>query len=363
MRAEKVDLGFNPGHVLLVALDPSQRGYSVEKAQQFQKQLVEQVSTLPGVKSASIASSVPFLSGNSWDISVDGYTAPGGEKFMDTNTNQVSPGYFSTMQIPLLRGREFTDHDNNTAPLVAIVNETLARRFIVKDGDLDKAIGHKISLRDHDGIVVVGVVKDSNPGFIGVPTPPTFYMSYAQMGRPGAVLHVRTDGDPSAMTTQIRAQLSSLDPEVAPISVMTFNQLVSSQGLFQQRVSAILGGAFGVVALLLAVVGLYGVVSFLVARRTQEIGLRIALGAQRGKILRMVLRNGISLAFVGLVIGGGAAFLLTPQMGGLLLDVNPRDPQVFVGIAAALIVATLGASWVPALRATRVDPMEALRYE
>jgi predicted permease len=363
MRAEKVDLGFNPGHVLLVALDPSQRGYSVEKAQQFQKQLVEQVSTLPGMKSASVASSVPFLSGNSWDISVDGYTAPGGEKFMDTNTNQVSPGYFSTMQIPLLWGREFTDHDNNTAPLVAIVNETLARRFIVKDGDLDKAIGHKISLRDHDGIVVVGVVKDSNPGFIGVPTPPTFYMSYAQMGRPGAVLHVRTDGDPSAMTTQIRAQLSSLDPEVAPISVMTFNQLVSSQGLFQQRVSAILGGAFGVVALLLAVVGLYGVVSFLVARRTQEIGLRIALGAQRGKILRMVLRNGISLAFVGLVIGGGAAFLLTPQMGGLLLDVNPRDPQVFVGIAAALIVATLGASWIPALRATRVDPMEALRYE
>ncbi|HEY1462175.1 MAG TPA: ABC transporter permease [Terriglobales bacterium] len=363
MRAEKVDLGFNPGHVLLVALDPSQRGYSVEKAQQFQKQLVEQVSTLPGMKSASVASSVPFLSGNSWDISVDGYTAPGGEKFMDTNTNQVSPGYFSTMQIPLLWGREFTDHDNNTAPLVAIVNETLARRFIVKDGDLDKAIGHKISLRDHDGIVVVGVVKDSNPGFIGVPTPPTFYMSYAQMGRPSAVLHVRTDGDPSAMTTQIRAQLSSLDPEVAPISVMTFNQLVSSQGLFQQRVSAILGGAFGVVALLLAVVGLYGVVSFLVARRTQEIGLRIALGAQRGKILRMVLRNGISLAFVGLVIGGGAAFLLTPQMGGLLLDVNPRDPQVFVGIAAALIVATLGASWIPALRATRVDPMEALRYE
>jgi predicted permease len=363
IRAEKLDLGFNPDHLLLVALDPSQRGYSVEKAQQFQKQLMQQVANLPGVKSASVASSVPFLSGNSWDLSVDGYTAPGGEKFADTNTNQVAPGYFATMQIPLLRGREFTDHDDKNAPLVAIVNETLARRFIVNDGDLDKAIGHKISLRDHEGIVIVGVVKDSNPGFIGMPTPPTFYMTYAQMGRPSATLHVRTNGDPSALTAQIRAQLRSLDPDVAPISVLTFNQVVISQGLFQQRISAILGGAFGIVALLLAVVGLYGVVSFLVGRRTQEIGVRIALGAQRGRILRMVLANGISLAMAGLVVGAAVAYVMTPQMGGLLLDVNPRDPQVFVGIAAALIAATVGASWVPARRATRVDPMEALRYE
>jgi putative ABC transport system permease protein len=183
------------------------------------------------------------------------------------------------------------------------------------------------------------------------------------MGRPSATLYVRTEGDPSAMTAQIRAQLRSLDPDVAPISVLTFNRIVSSQGLFQQRISAILGGAFGVVALLLAVVGLYGVVSFLVGRRTQEIGVRIALGAQRGRILRMVLANGISLAAVGLAIGAAAAYALAPQMGGLLLNVNPRDPQIFLGIAAALMAATLGASWIPALRATRVDPMEALRYE
>ena len=363
IRAEKLDLGFNPDHMLLVSLDPSQRGYSIEKTQQFQKQLMENVANLPGVKSASIASFVPFQSGTSWDLSVDGYTAPGGEKFADTNTNEVAPGYFATMQIPLLSGRDFTDHDDKNAPMVAIVNETLARRYIVNDGDLSKAVGHKISLRDREGIVIVGVVKDSNPGFIGAPTFPTFYMTYAQMGRPAATLHVRTNGDPAAMTTQIRAQLSNLDPDVAPISVLTFNQLVTSQGLFQQRISAILGGAFGVVALLLAVVGLYGVVSFLVGRRTQEIGVRIALGAQRGKILRMVLANGISLAFIGLAIGAAAAFVLTPQMGGLLLDVNPRDPQIFFGIAAALIAATLGASWIPALRATRVDPMEALRYE
>lgn len=363
LRAQKVDLGFNPDHMLLVAVDPSQRGYSVEKAQQLQKQLAQQVANLPGVKSASVASTVPFLSGASWDLSVDGYVAPGGETFIDTNTNQVAPNYFATMQIPLLRGREFTDHDDNNAPLVAIVNETLARSYIVKDGDLDKAIGHKISLRDHVGMVIVGVVKDSNAGYIGNPVKPMFYLPYAQMGRPRATLYVRTTGDPSGMTGPIRAQLNSLDPEIAPISVLTFNRVILSQGLFQQRISAILGGAFGVVALLLAVVGLYGVVSFLVGRRTQEIGLRIALGAQRGKILRMVLANGISLAFVGLAIGTVGSFFMTPVMSSLLLGVNPRDPQVFVGIAVALIAATLGASWIPARRATRVDPMEALRYE
>jgi predicted permease len=363
LHAERVDLGFNPDHLLLVAIDPSQEGYSVEKAQQYQEQLAQSAANLPGVKSASVASSVPFLSGASWDIAIDGYTGQGGEKFIDINTNQVGPGYFATMQIPLLRGREFTDHDNNKAPLVAIVNETLARRYIVNDGDLGKAIGHKISLRDREGIPIVGVVKDSNNGFIGQPVWPMFYMPYAQMGRPSATLHIRTEGDPTTVTGQIRAEMKGLDPGVAPISVLTMITAVSSQGLFVPRVSAILGGTFGFVALLLAVVGLYGVVSFLVGRRTQEIGVRIALGAQRGRILRMILGSGISLAGVGLAIGAAGAFFMAPLMKGLLLDVNPRDPEVFGGIAAALIAATLVASWVPARRATYVDPMEALRYE
>jgi macrolide transport system ATP-binding/permease protein len=363
MRAQKVDLGFNPDHVLLVAIDPTLRGYSVDKSLLFQQQLLQQTANLPGVKSVSVASSVPFLSGNSWDISIEGYTAPGGEKFVDTATNQVAPGYFKTMQIPLLRGREFDEHDSAKAPLVAIVNETLARRYIVNNGDLEQAIGHKIALRDHDSIPIVGVVKDSNYGRIGEPPPPVFYMTYAQMGRPSATLHVRTEGDPGEMTAQVRAQLRSLDADIAPISVLTLHNVVLGSGLFLPRVSALLGGSFGVVALSLAVVGLYGVVSFLVGRRTQEIGVRIALGAQRGKILRMILANGVSLALVGLAVGIGLSFLFTPLMGGLLMDVNPRDPEVFLTIAAALLAATVGASWIPARRATRVDPMEALRYE
>jgi predicted permease len=363
-RAEKVNLGFNPDHVLLVVLDPSLRGYSNEKARVVQEQLVQRSINLPGVTSASVASSVPFLSGGSWDISIDGYTASGGERFVDTNTNQVGPEYFATMQIPLLRGREFTDHDNDGSPLVVIVNETFARRYIVGEGEnLEKAIGHHIQLRDRGPISIVGVVKDSNTGRIGDPPQPVFYMSYAQMGRPGATLHVRTKGDPSAMTSPIRQQLRSLDPDIAPISILTFQTAVSSQGLFLPRIAAVLAGAFGIIALSLSVVGLYGVVSFMVGRRTQEIGMRIALGAQRGKILRMILANGVLLAAIGLGIGTVSAFALTPLMGGVLLDVNPRDPEIFFAIASVLVAATLGASWIPARRATRVDPMEALRYE
>ena len=363
LKAQNLNLGFNPDHMLLVTINPTLRGYTVDKAQIFQQQLLQQTRGLSGVRSVSVASSVPFLSGASWDISIEGYTRAGGEKFVDTATNQVAPDYFKTMQIPLLRGREFTDHDDKNAPLVAIVNETLARRYIVHDGDLEKAVGHTISLRDHDGIPIVGVVQDSIFWNISYPHTPVFYTSYAQMGRPSAALHVRTEGDPGMMTAAIREQMKKLDPDIAPTLVVPYRTVVSSSGLFLPRIAAILGGSFGVVALALAVVGLYGVVAFMVGRRTQEIGVRIALGAQRGQILRMVLSNGISLAVVGLLLGAMGAFFSTPLMGGVLMNVNPRDPVVFLTIAAALIAATLGASWIPARRATRVDPMVALRYE
>ncbi|HEV2402487.1 MAG TPA: ABC transporter permease [Candidatus Sulfotelmatobacter sp.] len=362
-RAQQANLGFNPDHMLLVMVDPGLRGYSNEKGLQFQQQFLEHTANLPGVTSASLATCVPFLNGDSWDISVDGYNAPGGESFIDTRTNQVAPDYFKTMQIPLLAGREFTAHDSQRAPLVAVVNETFARNYIVGNGPLEKALGHNFRLRDRDHISIVGVVKDSLRGGFGSPASPVFYMAYAQMGTPNAVLHVSTAGDPAAMTGAIRGQLRKLDPEVAPLSVVTFRTVVSSQGLFFPRVTAVLVGAFGLVALSLAVVGIYGVVSFMVGRRTQEIGVRMALGAQQSRILRMVLANGLSLVLAGLLLGGFVALLVAPLIGGLLIDVNPRDPAIFVGIAIVLIAATLGASWIPARRATRVNPIDALRSE
>jgi putative ABC transport system permease protein len=363
LRAQSVDLGFNPGHMLLVTLDPSLRGYKDEQSAQLNQQILERVSAIPGVKSATMAGSVPFLSGGSWDLSIDGYTSAGGEKFVDTNTNQVGPNYFATMQIPLLSGREFTARDTAKAPQVAVVNETLARRYIVGKSSLDKALGRILRLRDNAPIQIVGVVKDSSNGAVGEPPPPVFYLPYLQQGSSRVTLQLRTEGDPTALTSLVRQQISVLDSEVTPLSVLTMVHAFSTNGLFRFRIFATLGGAFALIALSLAVVGLYGVVSFLVGRRTQEIGIRMALGAQRSSVLRMVLVNGISLAMVGVVIGIVAALAAVPLISSLLNDVSPRDPFTFVAVGLILLAATLVASWIPAQRATRVDPNAALRCE
>ncbi|HTS34925.1 MAG TPA: ABC transporter permease [Candidatus Solibacter sp.] len=363
LRAHNADVGFNPSHMLLVFVDPSLNGYKDQQSIHLNQQILEQVSTLPGVTSATLAANVPFLSGGSWDLSIDGYTSAGGEKFVDTNTNQIDPNYFATMQIPLLCGREFTAHDNEKAPQVAIVNETLARRYIVQGNSLDKALGRVLRLRDNVPIQIVGVVKDSSNGSVSEPPPPVFYLPYLQQGSSRATLQLRTNGDPIALVSLVRRQMSSVDSEVTPLSVLTMEDAFSSNGLFTVRIVATLGGAFGLIALSLAVVGLYGVVSFVVSRRTQEIGIRMALGAQRGKVLRMILRSGLSLAAAGVAIGVVVAFAAAPLMRILLNGVSPRDPLMFVIIPLILLAATFVASWIPAHRATRVDPNTALRCE
>jgi predicted permease len=362
-QAQRADLGFNPDHMLLVFVDPSLQGYKDERATHLNQQILERVSTLPGVTSATLAANVPFLSGGSWDLSIDGYTSAGGEKFVDTNTNQIGPNYFATMQIPVLSGREFTARDTDKAPQVAIVNETLARTYIVGKDSLDRALGHILRLRDNVPLQIVGVVKDSSNGGIGQSPPPVFYLPNLQQGSSRATIQLRTKGDPTALVSFVREQISAVDAEVAPVSVLTMSDAFSSNGLFLFRMVAMLGGAFGLIALSLAIVGLYGVVSFVVGRRTQEIGIRMALGAQRSNVLRMILGNGISLAITGVVIGMVAALVAAPLMRGLLNGVNPRDPMTFVAIALILLTATSVASWIPARRATRVDPNVALRCE
>jgi len=267
------------------------------------------------------------------------------------------------MQIPLLSGREFTDHDTAKNPQVAIVNATLARRYIIGNDSVDKAIGHILRLRDNVPIQIVGVVKDSSSGGISDPPPPTFYLPYLQQGGSRVTLQLRTNGDPTGLTSLVRKQISAVDAEVTPLSVLTMADAFSTNGLFTFRIFAILGGAFGLIALSLAVVGLYGVVSFVVGRRTQEIGIRMALGAQRSNVLRMILVDGLSLASVGVVIGLVGALAAAPLVRSMLSGVSPRDPLTFVTIALILLIATFVASWIPAHRATCVDPNAALRCE
>ncbi len=361
--SQNIDLGFNPNHVLLVTINPLLRGYSNEQASRYHEQLLQRVAILPGVKSATVAGRVPFLSYSSWDLSIDGYTAPDGEKFLDIATNEVDPQYFATMQIPLLYGREFNSNDTAKSPGVAVVNETLARRYITSDSDLSRALGRIIRLRDGAPIQIVGIAKDSSYGSIGMPPSPVFYLSYLQQGGPNATLHVRTEGDPALVLPAIRAEMATVDAEMTPVSVLKMTDLISRQGLFLPRIVTMLGGAFGFIAMSLAAIGLYGLVSFMVARRTQEIGIRMTLGAQRGEVLRMVLANGLFLAVVGLVVGVGVALLATPLMRATLVGVSPWDPATFVAVCVVLLTATAVASWIPASRATHVDPMVALRHE
>ena len=361
--SQNIDLGFNPNHVLLVTINPLLRGYSNEQASRYHEQLLQRVAILPGVKSATVAGRVPFLSYSSWDLSIDGYTAPDGEKFLDIATNEVDPQYFATMQIPLLYGREFNRNDTAKSPGVAVANETLARRYITSDSDLSRALGRIIRLRDGAPIQIVGIAKDSSYGSIGTPPSPVFYLSYLQQGGPNATLHVRTEGDPALVLPAIRAEMATVDAEMTPVSVLKMTDLISRQGLFLPRIVTMLGGAFGFIAMSLAAIGLYGLVSFMVARRTQEIGIRMTLGAQRGEVLRMVLANGLFLAVVGLVVGVGVALLATPLMRATLVGVSPWDPATFVAVCVVLLTATAVASWIPASRATHVDPMVALRHE
>ncbi len=281
-RAHYIDLGFNPNHLLLVTIDPLLQGYSNEQSTQFHEQLLQRVAALPGVTSATVATSAPFLGGASWDMSIDGYTAPDGEKFMDIVNNQVDPKYFTTMQIPILSGREFLPTDTKKSPTPSPSStQTFAKNFITGSGDTSKALGHIIRLRDAVAIQIVGIAKDSSYGDIGQPDPPEFYLPFVQQGGTHATFHIRSDADPSLILPAVRDQISALDAQISPVSVYKMNDLISQGGLFMPRIIAVLGGAFGFVAMSLAAVGLYGGVSFMVGRRTQEIRIRMTLGAQR----------------------------------------------------------------------------------
>jgi putative ABC transport system permease protein len=363
VKAAGVDLGFRPNHVLLVELDPGLQGISGDQAARFQRQLMERTSALPAVRSVSFASGIPFLSQDSWDLSIDGYTTPAGDRFVDTATNRLAPSYLATMGIPLRCGREFMWNDSSTAPEVAIVSETLARRYLVGNGSLDGALGHVLRLRDGVPIHVVGVAADSSVGAIGQAAPPVFYLAVMQQAQPHVTLIVRTSGDPAALAPVIRREIAGLNAAVAPVSIGTLEGAISRQGLFQFRAIATLTGLFGLIGIVLAVVGLYGVVSFIVERQTQEIGVRMALGATRGNVLRMVLGNGISLVTAGLIAGLATSMVSTRFMSSLLIGISPWDLKTFAAIAFLLLGAAIVASWIPAMRAMRVEPSAALRYE
>jgi len=361
--AQRSDLGFDPRNVLNFTLDPNEIGYSRQQGLQFYTQLLERIESMPGVEAAGVAFSVPmgYYNDSDW-VEVPGYEVPHGEAQPIAAYNIVTPRYFRTMRIPLLEGRDFTKADVENSAWVAIVNETMARKFWPNQS----AIGHEFKVAsDHvHSLRVVGVVKNSRTlGLVG-PIREYFYQPFGQGYTSLAVLHVRTTFAPETMIASIRQRVASLAPSMPVFDVHTMLQaLYTINGFLLFQLAAALAGILGALGLILALVGVFGVISFSVSQRTNEIGIRMAMGAAQASILRMILRQGVWIISAGLISGIALALPISRLVSDFIAGVSPYDPLTYVSVTALLSAVASLACYLPARRATRVDPMIALRYE
>ncbi|HET6277617.1 MAG TPA: ABC transporter permease [Candidatus Polarisedimenticolia bacterium] len=357
-QARTMDPGFNPGNVLLASIDLFPNGYEAEEGRQLYDQIREQVGALPGVESVSLARRTPLGLGgtSSGSMTVVGYTPAEGETPF-AFYNMIGPDYFRTMEIPLAHGREFTPQDRFGAAGVLIVNETLATRYWPGEDP----IGRQLSFGE-DPYAIVGVARDIKYHELNDAAVPYVYFPVLQFFRADMTLHVRTTGDPESFAGVVRHTIAGLDPDLPVFGVMSLEAAIAPASI-QQRIAGSLLGVFGFLALVLAAIGLYGVLSYAAGQRTQEIGIRMALGAQRRDALRLILGQGMFLASIGLAGGLVISFALTRLLSGVLYGVSPTDPGIFLGVAALLGLVALCACYVPARRAARVDPLVALRYE
>jgi putative ABC transport system permease protein len=362
-----VDPGFSANHLLVAEFDLPEVHYSNDQSRRdFFRDLLARVSELPGVTSAGATETLPLHQGNHFWTGFERQEHPlaSWENMPVVAFLHATPGYFATMKIPVLRGRVFSDEDRPNTEPVAVISESLHRRFF----DSENPIGRRIRLgvsTSEPWLTVIGVVGNVSQEGLDREQPPIVYAEYAQgvHGVPGDMLVVmRANSDPLALSTLLRARVSALDHDLAIAELTTMSNVVG-ESLDQPRLTMLLLSLFAGLAVLLAAVGVYGVLSYIMARCTHEIGVRMALGAHPGAIARLVLGRGAKLTAAGVSIGIGAAALATRLMRGLLFGVSPIDPLTFVSAAMLLTLIALTACYLPARRATKVDPMVALRYE
>jgi predicted permease len=340
----------------------STNNYTASEEQEFSRRLRQHLLAAPGVTSAAYSDSIPLGFGlGKWaTIVVEGYASRPGEN-LDLHHASVSPGYFDLLRIPLLAGRDFRDEDNETAPRVMIVNESFARRFF----DGRDPVGRRVQIYGKP-FKIVGMVKDSKYYNLSEAPQPYFYMSFDQVhygsGETGVALYVRTDRDARDLVPVLRREMLAIDPNSTGLTAMPLSDYISA-AWFGSRIASSFLAVLGTISMLLAGVGLYGVMAYSVSQRTREIGIRMALGAVPGGVLRIVMREGLLLALLGIAAGLAIALAATPEIAPLLYQVSPADPVSIAGAALFLIVVAVLASLIPALRATRVDPIRALRQE
>jgi putative ABC transport system permease protein len=369
LRLRNVDPGFRTDKLLTMQVElPAQKYPDQARRSAFYTELTSRIEALPGVNSAAVTNWIPLVrQGDSIGFSIEGRPdpAPGQGKRPTVVTRVTSPHYFQTMGIQLMQGRVFNEQDKVDSPAVAVINETMARRFWPGEDPVGKRItpGSLTSPDPDDWLTIVGVAKDVRQFELVADPKPQMYISYAQAGffAPRHLV-VSTAVEPLSLAASVRRTIWEIDKD-QPVSNIRTMEDVLSDSIARQRFSMLLLGIFAAVALVLAAVGIYGVMSYSVAQRTREIGIRMALGARRGDVLMLTVGGGLKLVLIGVVIGLVAAFVLTRVMSSLLFGVSATDPTTFVIISLILVSVAVLASYIPARRATKVDPMVALRYE
>jgi len=360
-RLQSVHPGFNPHNVLTAEISLPRLKYPPGKPLiNFYAESERRIKSLPGVQHAAFTVVLP-LSGSNTDSSfiIEGQDPKMSGAFPDEEIRDITPDYFRVLQTPLLKGRFFNDGDGPDSPEVVIVNEAFAKKYFPNE----EALGKRISRDDENPnwAMIVGVVGNVRHRGLDMEAKPEFYLPHAQGPDRDMVLAVRSSQDSRTLAASIRNELRRVDPDIPLSNVRTLDEVVADS-VAPRRLSVVLLGAFSGIALLLASVGMYGVISFLVVQRTHEIGVRMALGAQRADILKMVIGHVGKLLFFGAAIGLPVAFLSSWSLRTLLYQVNPFDLPIFAAVTGALAVVALLASYIPAVRATRADPMIALSH-
>jgi len=360
VRLSSLNPGFNPDNVLTMMLNlPGSKYREPHQQAAFMQQVTSQMSEIPGIESAGIVNSLPFGGGfGSRYLQIEGRPPQPPGQGLNANFNLSGPGYFRTLGIPLLRGRDFSDQDVQGKPEVAIINAEMARQFWPDEDPL----GQRIRIGDNPWRTIIGVVGDTRQSKLDVE--PRQEMFYPLLQSPSLfmTLTVRTSGEPESFVSAVRDRVRSMDADLPLYSIRTMNERLA-ESVAPQRLTLLLMAIFAVVAIMLAAIGIYGVISYNVAQRTHEIGIRMAIGAKTSDVLRLFVRQGMALAALGMAIGLGAALTLTRLMASLLYGVSVRDPMTFIVVTLLLAFVAFAACYIPALRATRVDPIVALRYE
>jgi len=362
-RMRAIELGFQPDNVVTMKINLPEKEYSRDTSFTFFQQLEDRVAELPGMQAVSVSGSIPLTKNSSMTVlKIEGKPMPEDFAASLVSYHTVGPKYFDALRIPLLKGRSFTEQDRSGAKRVAIINQTAAQRFFPNEEPIGQHLFLEVGWKpEGDQAEIVGIARDVKYGNVDEVVGPDIYLCYLQYSE-ASVLIARTAGDPAGMATSIRQTVLSLDPNVPVYDVKTMNQRVGDSTARTRFISLLLW-VFAGIALILSAIGVYGVMAYSVSERTREIGIRLALGAQQSKILRMVIGDGMILAGVGVIGGIFLALVLNNALTSFLYEVTGKEPRIFLAAALLLIIVTLVATFVPARKAIKVDPIVALKYE